>query len=254
MDDRGTELDRVTLSGTARCATRGGDDTCWLVTHAPDTLWRVPAQGAPASTSAPIALSEAPSSLIWASDRRLWWVEASASRALGWNPEASRSLVTWAIPGGTRPAIAASTDSVWVTSRDASNAWRLDATTGELQQAVALAAMAEGLVAVDINGFAWVSVRASDGGSSVLKLDGVKVLRQITPVRSPLNALVADQQGYVWMMARDASALMRLTPANQEQRLLSDASMARPQAVGVTPMGEAWVASPGLLARFLLTL
>ena len=56
------------------------------------------------------------------------------------------------------------------------------------------------------------------------------------------------------MMARDASALMRLTPANQEQRLLSDASMARPQAVGVTPMGEAWVASPGLLARFLLTL
>ncbi len=252
IDRQGTELDRLPLAGDVRGLAKGPDDTCWVVGHAPDTLWRVPVTGSPASASTPIALSEAPRSLAWAGNRRLWWSEASASRVVGWHPEATPSVVTWSVPEGVEPFLATGTDSVWVVSRGSRSTWRLDAVAGTLLATLTLEAPAAGPLAVDVNGFAWIAIEARDGGTSLQKLEATRPIRTVTPARSPLNAVEADALGYVWMLSRESSTLMRLVPGTGEQRIFWDGSMVRPVAMGTNETGETWVASPGGLTRFVV--
>lgn len=253
LDASGTVVDKRDLGlALGACAVAG--DYLWTVSASPSaTLWRITRSDLATASfdlTGPKAVS--PQAVIADAQGRVWVADASNDRVSVFQDGVKLQDIT--LPHATDSfgptGLVVASESVWVAARGDRRLYQVKSSDLSVVGQVDLQKPATGVLGVDKNGLVWAGHEFHQGTLSVSKFAnaGTEPRPYDLGQESPA-ALVGDQRGYVWAALRDKHQVVRVTPSDGRMWAYASDAIVRPQAIAVDAQGNAWVASPEVLAR-----
>lgn len=223
-----------------------------LWTTSAGTLWKLDGQTL-ATTSYVLtagSLPAAPKGIAIDASGSLWVAEASNSMLLRFHDGAEDlrvSIPAAELGAGAYPAgVLTASGSVWVSCVGSPRLYKRQPLDGSDAGHLDLPAMATGALGSDKNGLLWAAHLFTGGTKAAAKFSNDLALKQDYDVDQDVpTALVGDARGFVWALLKATSRVARLTPADGSSLVYQNDALARPAALAVDALGDAWVASPG---------